>query len=239
MRTTKNILAIIPARKGSKRLPGKNMMQLLGKPLVQWSIEAALNCDDIDTVLVSTDDKDLAALSLQLGAEAPFLRPNNLATDESKTIDVVTHAVDYYQQIGIEYKYILVLQPTSPLRTSVHIQEAIDLLYKSNANGVISVCPCEHTPLWSNVLPADNNMEHFLKEDLKNKRSQDLPIFHRLNGAIYLIKTTQITLESSLFPSRNTTAYIMPAIESVDIDHELDFLLAETILNKKNDRKAN
>lgn len=227
------ILAIVPARGGSKRLPGKNIKILNGKPLIQWAIESALGVDDISRVMVSTDSQQIANVALESGAEVPFLRPDNLATDTSSSSVVIKHALDYYKDQGECFDFVLLLQPTSPIRNKKHIEQAIALLRSKNADAVVSVCECEHSPLWTNTLPENLSMDKFIKDEIKHTRSQDLPLSYRLNGAIYLSKVSRFYEENTLFLSSNIYAYVMDSESSVDIDHELDFLLAETILNYK------
>ncbi|CED70242.1 N-acylneuraminate cytidylyltransferase [Aliivibrio wodanis] len=227
------ILAIIPARGGSKRLPGKNIKVLNGKPLIQWSIESALGVDNICKVMVSTDCQEIADIALESGAEVPFLRPEALATDTSSSSDVIKHALDYYRDQGEIFDFILLLQPTSPIRNAKHNVEAIELLKFKQADAIVSVCESEHSPLWANTLPDDLSMDLFIRDEIKNTRSQDLPSFYRLNGAIYLAHVERFYKEGSLFLSSNIYAYKMDNESSVDIDHELDFLLAETILKYK------
>lgn len=227
------ILAIVPARGGSKRLPGKNIKVLNGKPLIQWSIESALGLDDICKVMVSTDSQEIADIALKSGAEVPFLRPDNLAADTSSSSDVIRHALDYYKAQGEVFDFVLLLQPTSPIRNAKHNAQAIALLRAKQADAVVSVCECEHSPLWTNTLPDDSSMELFIKDEIKNTRSQDLPSFYRLNGAIYLTKVSRFYEENTLFLSSNIYAYKMDSESSVDIDHALDFLLAETVLKYK------
>ena len=224
------ILAIVPARMGSKRLPGKNIKVLSGKPLIQWSIESALEIDEISHVMVSTDCPYIADIALRSGAEVPFLRPKELATDSSSSFAVIKHALDYYKGQGEVFDYILLLQPTSPLRNKKHNEQAIALLRVKGADAVVSVCKCEHSPLWSNTLPEDMSMEYFIRDTVKDSRSQELPQSYRLNGAIYLSKVSRFYEEGTLFLSSNIYAYLMDNKSSVDIDHELDFLFAEMIL---------
>jgi CMP-N-acetylneuraminic acid synthetase len=227
------ILAIIPARSGSKRLPGKNIKELCGKPLIQWTIEAGLGCKFIDEVIVSTDDDQIAKLALELGASVPFMRHSELSLDNSSSVDVVIHAIDYFKKQGIEFEYIMLLQPTSPLRTSKHIFDAIQLLNEKSADGIISVCLSEHSPLWTNTLDQTSSMDSFLREETKNKRSQDLPDYYRLNGAIYLVDTVRLLNEKSMFISDNIYAYKMDRKSSIDIDENIDFLLAESIITSE------
>ncbi|TVO35735.1 cytidylyltransferase domain-containing protein [Vibrio algivorus] len=177
----KKLIAIIPARGGSQRLPRKNVLPLQGKPLIGWTIEAAWQSKYVDRVLVSTDDIEIATISKQFGAEVPELRPHRLASDSASTHDVIEHVLNSF--CHDEYAFIL-LQPTSPLRCSIDIDFAWELFTQKQVDGVISVCPCEHSPLWSNHLSTDLSLDGFIRSD-NNKRSQDLDEYHRLNGAIY------------------------------------------------------
>lgn len=229
----KRILAVIPARAGSKRLPGKNIKKLSGKPLIQWTIEAALECDLIDETVVSTDDLSIAELSKNHGASVPFIRPYSLSQDNSTSIDVLIHALDYYKEQGLAFDYIMLLQPTSPLRNASHIYGAVNMLCEKDADAVISVCETEHSPLWANTLDETCNMDFFLRKELKNQRSQDLPKYFRLNGAIYLVDTVRLRAEKTLFITNNIYGYKMDRKSSVDIDEGIDFLLAKSILENE------
>lgn len=224
----KKILAIIPAREGSKRLPNKNILNLAGKPLIAWSIEAAKASKYIDTVIVSTDSEKIATISKSYHAEVPFLRPGELATDEASSIDVILHAI---QTLKEPFDYILLLQPTSPLRTTQDIDAACELM-NENTQAVVSVCETEHSPLWSNILPDNLSMKDFIRPEIKNKRSQDLPKYYRLNGAIYIAEINYLS-ENKGFFGTGTKAYIMPAERSTDIDTELDFKYSELLLKEK------
>jgi CMP-N,N'-diacetyllegionaminic acid synthase len=157
-------------------------------------------------------------------------RPPELASDTAKTVDVVNHVIE---NIDKEYDFIVLLQPTSPLRTSNHIDEAIEQLIKLNADAIISVTEVDHSPLWCNILPESLSMENFISENIKHKRSQDLPKFYRLNGAIYICKTKKFIEEDTFFLQENVYAYIMDKKSSIDIDEELNFKLAEIILKEK------
>ncbi|USD32712.1 MULTISPECIES: acylneuraminate cytidylyltransferase family protein [Vibrio] len=227
------ILAIVPARGGSKRLPGKNIKCLHGKPLIQWAIESASDIEEISRVIVSTDSPEIAKIASQSGGEVPFMRPKELASDTSSSTDVVKHALKFYERQGEYFDYVLLLQPTSPIRNAEHVTEAIKLLQLKEADAVVSVCKSEHSPLWTNTLPDDLSMDQFITDDIKNTRSQDLPSFYRLNGAIYLSNVKRFYEESTMLLSSNIYAYKMDNECSVDIDHELDFLVAEAILKYK------
>lgn len=218
-------LAIIPARGGSKRLPKKNILKLAGKPLIAWSIEAALRSRAINRVLVTSDDDEILTISKCYGADV-LKRPDALAQDTSTSLDAIKHAIENSHS----YEYIVLLQPTSPLRTYQHIDEAIEFLEEKKADAVISVAEVEHSPLWMNVLPADNSMTGFLRENVLNCRSQDLPAYYRLNGAIYICRTEKLLEQNSFFLESNIYAYKMNTKSSVDIDSEFDFKLAEFLM---------
>jgi len=222
----RGFLAVIPARGGSKRLPRKNLLECGGKPLVAWSIEAARESRYIDITLLSSDDKEILAVGEQYGIET-LERPHSLADDTSSTFDAVAHAI---VQCSKEYEYIVLLQPTSPLRTATHIDAAIEQLHRSGADAIVSVCEMEHSPLWSNTLPDDGSMENFLDESVRHSRSQDLPTYYRLNGAIYICKITRLLEEKSFMIRKNIVAYIMDRRSSVDIDEALDFEFAGLLL---------
>jgi CMP-N-acetylneuraminic acid synthetase len=230
MSAERSILGVIPARSGSKGVPGKNLRVVAGKPLVVWTIEAALGSGALDTVLVSTDSEEIATVARAAGAEVPFLRPEHLATDASSTVDAVLHAVDAYAGCGVHFDDVMVLQPTSPLRQAGHIREAVALRDSSGAAAVVSVCETAHSPLLSNTLPADGRMGSFIREDLAGLRRQDLPVHYQLNGAIYLIDIDTLRSERRFIGSF-AVAYIMPDVASVDIDREIDLAVAEVLLS--------
>jgi|SaaInlStandDraft_4_1057021.scaffolds.fasta_scaffold29557_2 CMP-N-acetylneuraminic acid synthetase len=234
---SKRLLAVIPARGGSKRLPRKNVLDLAGKPLIAWTIQEALNCKYIDQVIVSTDDKEISDISKEYGADVPFFRPSELATDEAKTVDVVLHLLDELEKVGERYDYIILLQPTSPLRTAQNIDESVELLQMKNSDAVISVCESEHPPLWCNVLPDDMSMDNFLDESVKNKRSQDLSKQYRINGAIYISSVKKLKKENSFFLSNNCIAYIMKQNVSIDIDTIDDFDFALLRISNSTNQK--
>lgn len=221
-----NILAVIPARGGSKGLPGKNIKLLNGKPLIAYTIEAALESGIFDKVIVSTDDNEIAEVARKYGAELPFMRPKELSGDEVSSDDVILHALNFFREKGQVFNYVCKLQPTSPLRTANHIRGAYDMMRDRNANYIVSVCECEHSPLWAGVLDADLKLENFIKEENKIACRQSLDIYYRLNGAIYLGKVESFMQEKN-FLGKGSIAYIMKQEESIDIDTELDFKIAE------------
>ncbi|MCY9826428.1 cytidylyltransferase domain-containing protein [Vibrio chagasii] len=228
----KKVLGIIPARKGSKRLPGKNIMSFAGKPLISWTIEAALLSKYIDRVIVSTDCCEIKECAIKAGATVPFIRPSYLSSDSTSSFDVVAHALKELEKEEM-FSYVVLLQPTSPLRTSEHIDQTFDLLIDKQGDAVVSVCEAEHSPLWSNTLPESLSMDGFLRTEADNKRSQDLPKYYRLNGAIYLVSKKCLLEKGSFLPDENCFAFVMPQEESVDIDTSLDFKVAELIAKEK------
>ena len=230
MYNNKRFLAIIPARGGSKRLPRKNILDLNGKPLITWTIEASLKSKYIDNIVVSSDDDKILDIAKNLDVKT-IKRPQNLANDTATTTDVLVHVI---KNIDKKYDYIVLLQPTSPLRDEKHIDEAMELLESKKADAIVSVCEMEHSPLWSNTLPKDLSMDNFIKEEVKNKRSQDLEKYYRLNGAIYICKTDKFSKENTLFLKDNIFAYIMDRKSSVDIDEEIDFKFVEFLMKEKN-----
>ena len=227
MYTNKTFLAIIPARGGSKRLPRKNILDLCGKPLISWSIEAALKSKYISKVVVSSDDEEILNISSNFGADI-IKRPYELANDTATTFDAIKHTINNLEK----YDYIVLLQPTSPLRNVKHIDEAIELLEEKQADAIVSVCEMDHSPLWSNTLPEDGNMRGFLRDEVLNKRSQDLEKYYRLNGAVYICKTDKLLENKSFFLKDNIFAYIMDRKSSIDIDEEIDFEIAKVLINK-------
>lgn len=224
-----DMLAVIPARGGSKGVPGKNIKLLAGKPLIVYTIEAALASNIFEKVIVSTDSEEIADIAKKNGAEVPFVRPNSLSGDMVSSDDVIIHALDFYKQRGDMYNSVCKLQPTSPLRNSEHLKEAFNLFCEKKVDFLVSVCKCEHSPMWAGVLDAYLSLDNFIDENVKRLCRQELPDFYRLNGAIYMGKTN-VFYANRNFLGRNGIAYIMNQDVSVDIDSELDFKMAEYIM---------
>lgn len=222
------MLAVIPARGGSKGVPGKNIKELAGKPLIAYTIEAAIASNVFEKVIVSTDSAKIAEVASGFGAEVPFLRPHEISGDMTSSDDVILHALSFYKAQGIEFDTVCKLQPTSPLRSGRHLQEAYQLFREKKADFVVSVCECEHSPLWTGVIGDDLRLDNFISKEVKRACRQDLPTYYRLNGAIYMGKTDQF-YENKSFLGKNSVAYIMNQEDSVDIDSELDFKIAEMI----------
>lgn len=227
----KKFLAIIPARSGSKGVENKNIKQLNGKHLIGYTIEAAKESNVFEDIIVSTDLFEYAEIAKSYGANVPFLRDKNLAEDNSKTEDVIVNTIYKLEQIGMRYDYFVLLQPTSPLRTSEDIINAVNLLIDNELSSVVSVCEMEHSIKICNKLPNDLSMNKFLSlSDVK--RRQEFEKYYRINGAIYIADVNNY-LENKNFYNERSKAYIMKQINSVDIDTELDFIIAEAILKSK------
>ena len=219
------VLAIITARGGSKGLPRKNLLLLSGRPLIGWSIAAALAAESVGRVVVSTDDPEIAEVARAEGAEVPFLRPAELASDTASSLDVVRHALT--ECPGLDY--FVLLQPTSPLRQSSDIDGAWQRMRTAGAETCVSVCETAESP-WLMYLQADDGrLSRLLPEPAKGLRRQDLPLTYRLNGAIYLGQRERFLATGRLL-DENTVAHVMPPERSVDIDTKADFDLAESLM---------
>lgn len=223
------ILALIAARGDSKGLPNKSILNLGNKPVIAWTIEQAKECTYIDDVIVSTDSNAIADIARQYEANVPFMRPQMLATDTSKIIDVIGHAITSIESMGKKYDILVLLQPTCPLRKASDITQAIEIYFDKKAQAVVSVAETEHNPLWSNVLPEDRCMAKFIKPDVLNKNRQELPTYYRLNGSIYIASIDYIRKNKSFFGEK-TYAYVMPRERSIDIDSIVDFLHVKAIM---------
>ncbi|WP_244958509.1 acylneuraminate cytidylyltransferase family protein [Pseudoalteromonas fuliginea] len=223
------VIAVIPARGGSKRLPNKNVLPLQGMPLIAWTIEAAKKSKYIDDILVSTDDAKIANIAISHSAKVPELRPKELSTDNATTNDVILYTLNKY---GTDADIVVILQPTSPFRSHEHIDESLELLIDKSGTSVVSVTECEHPPLWANTLPDSGSMNNFLKRS-SQFRSQDLQTFYRLNGAIYIYKIKELLDEKSMSYTNGTYAYKMQQKHSIDIDTKIDFDWAEFLLSDK------
>ena len=226
----KKVLGIIPARSGSKDLPRKNILPLAGKPLIVWTIEAADGSKYIDRCIVSTDCEEIAKVAEKYGGDVPFMRPVELATDEATSESVILHAIDALPQ---KYDMVVLLQPTSPLRTSENIDKALDFMLEKKAPAIVSVVKTEHPPEWSVRVGNNLKMSELAMKLERGKRRQDYPPTYHLNGAIYAAKIYYY-LKKKTFIMEDTIAFIMPPERSVDIDSRLDFRIAELIMKDSN-----
>jgi CMP-N,N'-diacetyllegionaminic acid synthase len=227
MRKNGSVMAIIPARGASKGIPKKNIRSLAGKPLIAYTIEAALKSNTIDKVIVSTDSEEIAEISQQYGAEVPFLRPSHLAEDNTPTLPVIQHAISYLEnKEGIKGDIVVILQPTSPLRNSNIIDEAVEKLRRTNCDTVVSVCEVKDHPFWS----------YYIKNDILSPFyegsaicRQELPKIYSLNGAVYVIKR-DVLIEQNLILGKQMRPIVMAVEESIDIDDFFDLFIAEMVI---------
>lgn len=223
------MIAIIPARGGSKGLPGKNTRILNGKPLIAYTIEVALRSKYIDRVIVSTDDETIAKIALEYGAEIPFLRPDFLASDTSRAIDNYIYTINRLEkESNINIDSFVVLQPTSPLRIVEDVDGAIDLFLQKSADSVISYTPEAHPVKWHKYLSDEGKFENIFDDNIANR--QENRISYYPNGAIYVFRSKMI--KEGKYYTDKSFAYVMPRIRSVDIDFIEDFEYAEFLIGK-------
>ena len=227
----KTVIAIIPARAGSKGLPGKNLRDLSGKPLIAWSIAAGLNSKYIDEVVLSTDSHEIARVGKNFGANAPFIRPIELATDESPTIEVVMHALDFYEtKFGKSFDYTVLLEPTSPIREQTDIDDMLEKIETSAGefDAIISLGEVTEHPSIMKKLSAQRVVAFFEELPMRSRR-QDNEIAYFPYGVAYITKTNTLINEMTFYPER-TTFHIIKPHQCFEIDDIYDFLSVEAIL---------
>lgn len=223
------MIAIIPARGGSKGLPGKNIKPLNGKPLIAYAVEAALKAKHIDRVIISTDDEEIARVAVQYGAELPFMRPAELASDTALAVDNYIYTIGKLEQeSGTIIDAFVVLQPTSPLRIAEDIDGAVELFEKKKADSVISYTQEAHPISWHKYLDEEGHFIDILDANIKNR--QDNRVSYFPNGAVYVFRTSMI--RERKYYTEKSYAYIMPRSRSVDIDFIEDFEYAEFLLRR-------
>lgn len=225
-------LAIIPARGGSERLPGKNIKPLLGTPLVAWSIRFARRLAQFDNLIVSTDDPAIAAVCRAEGVDVPLLRPAHLATDTASTLDVVLDVLDREAAAGREYDAVALLQPTSPMREPLRWAEAFALFDNPACSAAVGVAPARTHPYHTFRLDAARHLDPFGDASGLKLRGQDLPLAVQVVGNLYLISQATLRQEQTFFPANSFGVLCDKPFETVDIDDELDWLIAETIAAK-------
>lgn len=220
------VLGLIPARGGSKGIPRKNVKRIAGKPLIAWSIEAALRSRSLDAVVVSTEDAEIAAVAREWGAQVPFLRPAEFAQDDSPGIDPVLHALEQLP----EFDAVLLLQPTSPLRTTEDIDACIELAQVQASPSAVSVSEPTKHPYWMYRLDGGQRMQPLIDVPPVSRR-QDLPAVYAMNGALYYARADWLRQQRN-FVTAQTVAYVMPPERAVDLDTALDWKLAELLLQE-------
>lgn len=223
-------LAVIPARSGSKGLPGKNIRPLAGKPLLAYTVLAARKSGLFDEIYLSTDSPEYARIGIEYGASVPFLRSDELATDTANSLDVVCDALQKYREAGRKFDTAALLQPTSPLRTAQDITCAYQLFASKNAQAVVALCEADHSPLLCSHLPKDGSLDGFLNPCASCPR-QEHGVFYRINGAIYIADTSFIE-NTDNFYQNGCYGYVMPKERSVDIDDETDFFIAQAFMER-------
>jgi CMP-N,N'-diacetyllegionaminic acid synthase len=225
-----SLLALIPARGGSKGIPRKNIKPLAGKPLIGWTIDAAKQVSCVDRIVVTTEDEEIAAVARAFGAEVPFMRPPDLATDETPGIEPVLHALKRLP----DYEWVLLLQPTSPLRTHRDIEAIWQLCQSSAAPSAVSITEASKHPYWMYAQDDQARLQPFISGRPDITRRQDLLAAYALNGALYLAKTEWL-LQQGGFIGPETVGYVMPPERSADLDTEQDWRWVEFLIGQKND----
>lgn len=232
MYKNKNFLAIIPARGGSKGLPGKNIKELCGKPLIAWSIEAGLKSKYLDEVMVTTDYQNIADVSKQYGASVPFLRPDELASDTATSFDAIKHTIEYYKnELNKEFDYIVLLEPTSPLRDVSDIDNMIEKIIhnKDDFDSIVSIGEVhEHPSIMKKIINQNNLSPYCIELEMKSRR-QDNDIAYFPYGVAYIVKTKSLLDEETFYTKRNTF-YEIKRYQCYEIDDIYDFLAIENIM---------
>lgn len=223
----KKVLAIITARGGSKGLPGKNILLLAGKPLIVWTVEAALQSRFIDRVVLSSDDQDIINVALDAGCDVPFVRAQELATDSATTVDVVLDGLERLPG----YDWLVVLQPTSPLRLGLDIDECLLQTSDAGFKCGVSVCEAEKSPYWMFGRSREGHLETLMEMPNLITRRQDLPPVYELNGAVYVADCRWFA-DNQKFITPETYSYVMPKDRSIDIDNKMQFVFAEQLLKR-------
>lgn len=225
----KNVLAYIPARSGSKGIKDKNIIKIAGKPLIAYTIEAARSSKYVDKVIVSTDSERYAEIARKWGAEVPFLRPAELAADDSPAMDTTLHLLGWLEKNNSFFDVIFCLLCTVPLRSTEDIDRALEELIAKDADSLIGVSVTSH---WMNTLPKDNSMKHFIPPEIQHKNRQEIPTMYQLNGAVFVARRDQLTRTKSWYGER-TYPFVIPRERAVDIDEPIDLEFARFLLEKK------
>ena len=229
----KKILAVITARGGSKGLVGKNIKKLNNIPLINYSIEACLKSKYIDKAILSTDDENIIRVAKLTGIEIPFIRPKELASDTATSISVIQHAVAFLENIGDKYDYIITIQPTSPLRTEKHLDEAIELISSNNeADSLLSVTEVGYHPYWMKKIEKGYLTPFYNIDEKTYTRRQDLPKVYQMNGAIF-ISTRDLIMKNNVISGHSVIPYLMTNEDSIDIDNQIDFNLVELLIKSR------
>lgn len=233
------VLALIPARGGSKRLPGKNIKCLAGKPLIAWSIDFARAQDEIDDVIVSTDSQDIAEVARKFGADVPWLRPASLASDTASSVDVVKHALNELQNAGRQFEYLVLMQPTTPFRDPAMLQEALIKCHASGGAPVVAFCNAKTHPSWCFWRTAGGEMVRSGDRGADVTRSQDLPPAYQISGSLYVVGVERFLQEETFFSHDMQAVISTKRVYDCDIDDEIDWHLAEALGRRLVSENAN
>ena len=230
----KSVIAIIPARGGSKGLPGKNIKKLCDKPLIAWSIEAGLESQYIDEVMVTTDSEEIARVAREFGASVPFMRPTELASDQATSFDAVKHAIDFYEnELHKKFDYIVLLEPTSPLREKGDIDAMLEKMIsmEDQFDAIVSLGEVhEHPSIMKKIV--GSGIEPYCKELVMTTRRQDNEVVYFPYGVAYIVKIKILLEEKSFYPNR-TTHRIIKQYQCYEIDDIYDFLAIENIMKNE------
>lgn len=230
------VLALIPARGGSKGIKGKNIIDLMGKPLISYSIIAGLESKYIDRVVVSTDSENIAKVAREYGADVPFMRPDYLASDTAKSIDAVIHAINWLKNNSEEYDILVLLQPTQPLREAIDIDNALECFIKNGKESLVSVKKVAEHPVLMRTIGAEGKLEKLLHINSTIRR-QDMEDYYVVDGSIYINLVSELNTDTSL--NDNVVPYIMDSNKSVDIDEMMDLIIAEGMMKYNSQEYAN
>lgn len=229
----KRVLALIPARSGSKGLPGKNIKPIAGKPLIAWSIEQGIKSDFIDEVIVSTDSNEIAKIAAKYGATIPFIRPANLSNDRAKTMDVILHAIKYYDLQNTPFDILVLLEPTSPQRDNLDIDTSLEMLENSNsAESIVGISKIESCHPEFLVSLQDGFLQSYLDNGFRVSRRQDIDDLFFYEGSIYASYTHSLVSRKNFYHDR-TLGYVVPKWKSFEIDDLTDFIIVEALLKAR------
>jgi CMP-N,N'-diacetyllegionaminic acid synthase len=233
MALNRETLAVIPARGGSKRVPRKNIQPVGGRPLIAWTIEAARSAPGITRIVVSTDSDEIADVSKHYGAEVPMLRPSSLARDETPGIEPVVHAVEWLDEHE-HYRpdCVILLQPTSPLRTAADVEGALALMWHRASGAVVSVCPASHPSSWLKRVGDDGRLLDVDGDGAGPPADDDVPPLYVLNGSLYVVRHATLMARRSFY-DEPTYAYLMPIERSLDVDSPWDLHVADLVLTDR------
>lgn len=230
----KKVLGVIPARGGSKGLPGKNTKDLCGKPLIAWSILAGLQSKVVSRLVVSTDSEEIAKVARNYGADVPFMRPAELARDDSPSAGVILHALDYFKTAGEEFDFVMMIEPTSPLRTAEDLDRAMEVLWKEkDADAIVGVARTEsQNPAFLLKMDDRGFIQGYENKTIKVLRRQDIASVYYLEGSVYISRVGTFREKSSFYHEK-TLGFEFPKWKALEIDDIDDFIMVEALMRSK------